>query len=345
MLIRESQIEDILATYLDITKEILGISEDLTLLSRQKILPSGNKIDLLFVSGTKLKLLELKVEVFQIQFIEQAEQYRNELIELQRQKKLVYGPVDTYLLCPSISEKQKEVCKSKKIFVVEYSPQFVLQSFFNRLKNSANFITIRPTDHGLWNLRLLNRLLYQLEEVQTKENLVRRIGLSKSTVGSYLRFAEEIQLVTQKSKTGYVLTEVGKQYVWSREPNTPEEHISEDQTKVIQDLIIKDPFVSKAIYGIYIIVESVFTLSKNIYPVPLDLLIDYFSKSSGKFYVWSSRKAALDGTKMYSNYGTELGLIGRMGNKFYITPNGVRFVLLLQLHKTIKTLDALRITA
>ncbi|NQE06248.1 hypothetical protein C5S32_10300 [ANME-1 cluster archaeon GoMg1] len=36
MIIRESQIEDVLATYPDIAKEILGISEDLTLLSRNQ---------------------------------------------------------------------------------------------------------------------------------------------------------------------------------------------------------------------------------------------------------------------------------------------------------------------
>jgi hypothetical protein len=91
-------------------------------------------------------------------------------------------------------------------------------------------------------------------------------------------------------------------------------------------------------------VESVFTLSKNTYPVPLNLVINYFKASSGKFFEWASQKATLDGTKMYSNYATELGLIGQIGNNFYITPNGVRFIILLQLHKTIKTVDALRIT-
>lgn len=114
MLIRESQIEDVLATYPDITKEILGVPEDITLLSRQKILPSGNRIDLLFVAGTRLKLLELKVEVFQNEFVEQTEQYKNELLELQRRDKLVKGSVDVYLLCPSISEKQKEAYNLKK---------------------------------------------------------------------------------------------------------------------------------------------------------------------------------------------------------------------------------------
>jgi hypothetical protein len=344
MIIRESQIEDVLATYPDITKEILGISEDPTLLSRQKILPSGNKLDLLFVAGTKLKLLELKVESFQDKCVEQTEQYKRELFELQRKNKLINGPMDAYMLFPSISEKQKEIGVSKDIELVEYSPEFVLESFFSRLKGLAGFMTIKPADHGLWNLHLLNRLLYVMDEPQTKEGFVGKTGLSESTIGSYLRFAEEICLVTKKSKGEYILTDFGKKYVWNRDPKAPDEHISGGQADVLQDFIIKEPFASRAIYGIYTLVESVFTLSKNTYPVPLNLVINYFKESSGKFLEWASQKAALDGTKMYSNYATELGLIGQIGNKFYITPNGVRFIILLQLHKTIKTVDALRIT-
>ena len=344
MLIRESQIEDVLATYPDITKEILGISEDLTLLSRQKILPSGNKLDLLFVAGTRLKLLELKVEAFQVKFVEQTVQYKNELLKLQAKNKLVKGAVEAYLLCPLITEKQKEMCRLEGIEGIQYSPEFVLESFFSRLKNLAGFITMKPADHGLWNLRLLNRLLYRMEQIQTKKTLANKTGLSESTVGSYLRFAEEMQLVTKRNRNKYTLTQLGKKYVWNKDPKAPEDHISEEQAMVMQDFIIKDPFASRAIYGIYTIVESVFTLSKNTYPVPLNLVINYFRESSGKFFEWASKKAALDGTKMYSNYVTELGLIGRIGDKFYITPNGVRFILLLQLHKTIKTVDALRIT-
>jgi len=47
--IRESQIEDIFATQFDEVKRILSIDDEISLISRQKILPSGNKIDLLFL--------------------------------------------------------------------------------------------------------------------------------------------------------------------------------------------------------------------------------------------------------------------------------------------------------
>jgi len=72
--------------------------------------------------------------------------------------------------------------------------------------------------------------------------------------------------------------------------------------------------------------------------------MNYFRESSGKHFDWSTEKTTLDGSKMYSNYATELGLIGRIGEKLYITPDGIRFVLLLQLHKAIKMVDALGIS-
>ena len=74
------------------------------------------------------------------------------------------------------------------------------------------------------------------------------------------------------------------------------------------------------------------------------MIMNYFRESSGKHFEWSTRKTTLDGNKMYSNYATELGLIGRVGDKFYITPDGISFILLLQLHKTIKVIDALGIS-
>lgn len=102
MIVRESQVEDVLATYPDIAKEILGIREELTLLARQKVLPSGQKIDLLFVADSRLKLVELKVEKCVSDFIYQVRDYKRELIELQKDNKLVAGDIDAFLLSPEI---------------------------------------------------------------------------------------------------------------------------------------------------------------------------------------------------------------------------------------------------
>ena len=344
MIVRESQVEDVLATYPDIAKEILGIKEELTLLARQKILPSGEKIDLLFVADSRIKLVELKVEKCKPEFIHQVKSYTDELIKLQSANKFIAGDVDAFLVSPEFSVEQEKLCKEFGVIPCEYQPQKVLDAFFFRLKEFANFITLKPADHGLWQLHLLNRLLYALSEKKIRKELAEETGLSVSTVGSYLRLAEDLHLIETTNNKKYQLTDLGKKYVWSRDIKGPVEFISDEQSRVLQDFIIKDPFVSRTVFGIYTMVETVFTLSKNTYPVPLDMVMNYFRDSSGKHFEWSTKKTIFDGNKMYSNYATELGLIGKIGDKFYITPDGVRFILLLQLHKTIKVIDALGIS-
>ena len=44
---------------------------------------------------------------------------------------------------------------------------------------------------------------------------------------------------------------------------------------------------------------------------------------------------------MYVHYAAQLGMLARFGQQVYLTPAGFRFVLLLQLHKALKLLDAL----
>jgi len=51
--IRESQIEDIFATQLDDVKNLLSIDGSIALINRQKKLPSGGILDLLFLSPTR----------------------------------------------------------------------------------------------------------------------------------------------------------------------------------------------------------------------------------------------------------------------------------------------------
>lgn len=321
-----------------------GLREELTLLSRQKILPSGEKIDLLFVADSHLKLIELKVEKCKFKFIRQVKNYKEELIKLQNTNRFITGDIDAFLLSPEIDQKQRNLCVKEGIIPCEYSPQNVLDAFFTRLKNFANFITLKPADHGLWHLNLLNRLLYTLSKKMTKEELAKEVGLSVSTVSSYLRLANDIRFIETVDNKKYCLGNLGKKYVWYRDIKAPAEFISDEQAKILQNFIIKDPFVSRTVFGIYTIVEAVFTLAKNTYPVPLNMVMNYFRESSGKHFEWSTNKTTFDGTKMYSNYATELGLIGQIGNKFYITPDGIRFILLLQLHKAIKVIDALGIS-
>jgi len=340
--VKESQIEDILATYPDILKEILDLRDDITLIARQKTLPSGNRIDLLFISGRKIILIELKVENFRRGFLKQIEDYIKEIRGLQDSGRFIGGEVESYILCPGFSERERVECESRGTHLVRYSPQKILETFFLRFRNLADFITLRPSNHGLWNIHLLNRVLYLLEAPKTSRELSRSVGISESTVQSYMSLARELLLVRKHDKL-WSLTEVGKKFVWNRDPSAPD-RISEEQSAVLQDVIVHNPFASGAIFGIYTIVESVFNLSRNTYPIPEELLTDHFKRVSGRHFEWTSNKTARDSMRMYTNYSIDLGLIGKVGDKFYLTPAGVRFILLLDLHKAIKIVDALGIS-
>ena len=107
------------------------------------------------------------------------------------------------------------------------------------------------------------------------------------------------------------MSEIGVDYVNNQDPNRGSDSLSESQASVLRDLIIKDPFASRVILGIYTIVEVVFNLARNTHPVPEQMVISHFRDAAGKAYTWSSPKAASHGAHMYSNYATELGLIAR----------------------------------
>ena len=81
--IRESQIEDIFATQLDDVKRLLSLDGSIALINRQKKLPSGGILDLLFLSSNNLLLLELKAVKSEIKFCDQIVDYRKEIISLQ----------------------------------------------------------------------------------------------------------------------------------------------------------------------------------------------------------------------------------------------------------------------
>lgn len=340
--VRESQIEDVLATYPEVTQRLLGSPQELRLLARQMPLRSG-RLDLLFSAGTRLLLLELKVEPFRPEFLSQVKFYAQALLDLQVAGDLIAAPIDSLLLCTRFTPSDEQLCLAEGVAPVSYSPDDVLLAFYNRLSSVAAFISLRPSDHGLWNIHLIHRVLYSLPSHDTIPSLAKDIGLSSRTVANHLRFAEELQLV-RRDKRHYRLTELGDFYVAARIPGLPASFTSELQTEILRNFIVKDPFASPTIFGIYTMVEAVFTLARNSYPVPWETLTRYFREASGKRFEWSASKTEYHGTRMYSNFAVELGLLGRIGHNLYLTPDGLRFILLLQLHKSIKMIDALSIS-
>jgi hypothetical protein len=338
MLVRESQVEDVLATYPQITQKVLSTDGELNLLARQKTLKSG-RLDLLFASEDRLLLLELKVEDFKREFVDQVEAYRSDLLLLQASGLLLNGSIDAFLLCPLFTSDGWDLCKSHNIIAVEYSPEEVLKEFFEEVVYRSPFVALKPMDSGLWHIYLINRVLYTLAETSDIEEVAVKTNLSIKTVGNHLRFAEQLYLIERDSKKAF-LTIVGKQYVLNRDPSLSTDVVTDNQAEVIRQFILENPFASQTIFGIYQIIEATFNLAKNVYPVPLDMIMPHFRDASGKRFEWQTDKSVYHGTRMYSNYAVELGLLAKVGDKLLVTPSGIQFVLLLQLHKGIKMINA-----
>jgi len=104
---------------------------------------------------------------------------------------------------------------------------------------------------------------------------------------------------------------------------------------------MQNPYESSVILGVASIVEVTFALARNTYPVPMSWLIEYFSYYAGKYFDWQTKKAKYNVTRMYSNYAVDLGLLAKSGESVYITPDGFRFVIQLQLHKSLKMMETI----
>ena len=330
--IRESQIEDIFATQLDDVKKLLSIKGNISLINRQKRLPSGGIFDLLFLSSSDLLLIELKAVKSEKKFCDQIVEYRNEIISLQPQNEFPKLPIQSFLVCPEFLNTHKDYCLKYDVFPIQYSPYELLKNFYFKVRAISRLITLKPSNHGLWNLHLLHRILYAIEKDITINELAVHSKLSKSTVGSYLRLSDELGLTKSKPKVS--LTELGVVYVKKRESDKSIEFISEEQTEVLKNFITSNPFSSPAIFGIYSAVETIFVLSKNFYPVPLKEASKHFAYLTGKINEWAV-KAQNDAFIMYSNYSIDLGLLAKVERDYYITPSGIKFILLLELNKSI----------
>jgi hypothetical protein len=115
--------------------------------------------------------------------------------------------------------------------------------------------------------------------------------------------------------------------------------LNENQKAIIQSFVKESPFYSSITYSIFSIIETVFVLSKNSYPVPKNQVKDYFVKSVGKSGTWSAEKSKETATYIFSNYAIELDFLAIVDNEFFITPTGIQAILLLQLNRSIKLIE------
>jgi hypothetical protein len=343
MEIREAQIEDILVNAPALTKKILNLDEDPRLVARQMILPSG-RLDMLYAYRSQFLLLELKVDSFQARFIDQVLGYQKDLLKFQESGRLLRGDIQPYLLCPTFTEGNKRLAIHSNITCVSYKPEEVLDYFHQNLRPIALFAALKPIDIGIWNLHLIHRVLYAIKSSNKVRDLQNTLGGSSRTLYNKIRFAHEFHLVQWQPGADFVdLSDLGKQYVAAQNPAFGE-RVSEEQASILRRLVVQNPFGSSVILGIASIVEATFTLSKTLYPVPLDRLADYFTQQSGKAFDWQTDKAKYSGTRMYSNYAVDLGLLAKTDRSVYLTPAGYKFTVQMELHRSLRLVDTLSVT-
>jgi PD-(D/E)XK nuclease superfamily len=99
--IRESEVEEALASNLTVIASLLGLNSEPKLLTRQLHLNAESRIDLLLLSGKQLVLIELKVTRYYSEHKEQILRYRQEIENLQSQGELPSGQVGCYLMVTS----------------------------------------------------------------------------------------------------------------------------------------------------------------------------------------------------------------------------------------------------
>ncbi|MGI9558464.1 MAG: hypothetical protein ACR2NQ_02180 [Thermodesulfobacteriota bacterium] len=338
--VRESQIEDALVSVNSLTKDLLQLKDVPKLLVRQLPLPSG-RLDLLYTYQDRLLLIELKVVNFQKKFLRQVLNYKSDLEKFQQGKKLVKGDIEPYLLCADASKSDENLARKDGVHLAKYDPQYVLNTFYENFKPIVFFTENKPIDIGIWNIHLINDVIYHLKGAKSLKVLSKLAGQSTKTLYNKIRFASELKLVETTAKSGNViLTELGEKYLQRKGEELPS-RISESQAELLRDFVMKNPYESSVILGIASIVESVFILSKNYYPVPMNDLIKYFPQFSGKVFDWKTPKAKFHGARMYSNYAVDLGLLAKTQNSLSLTPAGVHFTIQMQMHKNLKMIEAL----
>lgn len=340
--ISESQIEEALVSNLLYLSKILNFTLEVRLVAKQLKLKQGEqRIDILISHGKDLCLIELKVTKFTDEFINQVLEYRNELLDLQSQGKLVEGKIKTYLLVTKATKQNFVSCSQNNIELIIYQPIEVMQNYYENLSVVAPFLKIKPNDYGVFNIGLINKTLQALiKGLSSEKEISNNIHLSKGSVHNHLKLGMEFGLVRKREKK-YFLTDIGDKYIENCNEELFLEKLNQKQIDILKTFISKDPFFSSSVFGIYCIVESAFLLSRNIYPITLNDLRKMFKIVSGKINEWQTERSINTATYTFLNFAIDLDLLGKIGKQVVITPAGFRFILMLQLHKSIEMIESL----
>ncbi len=336
--ISEKIIEDILTSDKSILSEVLNLNfSDLSLIARQKIVSSG-KLDMLYLHKDEMLLIELKVVPFYKEIITQINNYENDLSDLQKQNKLINSKIRKLIVVTGAREIDYRVCSENKIDLVVYKPENILAKYYENFKELSAFLKIQSGDYGVVRLGLIKNTLSYLGEGISLKEICKLENKSEKTIRNKVSVAQLLGLVN-KFKNNFYLSDLGNQFVELGE-KIVDDRLNEEQVELLSNSIKENPFYSSITYTIFSLIETVFVLSKNSYPVSKDAVKDYFVKSVGKTETWRADKAKETANYIFSNYACELEFLVKVNNEFYITPKGIQAILLLQLNRSIKLIES-----
>ena len=335
--ISERIIEDILTSDKSILSEVLSLNySDISLIARQKIVSSG-KLDMLYLHKDEMLLIELKVVPFYKEVVTQINNYETDLLALQNQNKLIKSKIRKLIVVSGARENDYILCAESNIELVVYKPEIILSKYYENFKELSSFLKIQSGDYGVVRLGLIKDTLSYLGQGLSLIEICDIEGKSEKTIRNRISIAQLLNLVS-KFKNTFFLTELGSQFVDLGE-NIVDDRLNEQQIELLSNFLKENPFFSSVTYTVFSLIESVFVLSKNSYPVGKEEVKDYFVKSVGKTETWKAAKSKETATYIFSNYACELEFLVRVNNEYYITPKGIQAVLLLQLNRSIKLIE------
>jgi hypothetical protein len=334
----EKVIEDILSADKSILADMLSLQPSgLSLIARQKKLTSG-RLDLLYLYENELLLIELKAVAFYDDIIPQINGYFQDLEELREQRKLIDAKIRKIILVTRYTPRDISKCNNEGIQLLSYEPELVLSRYYQNFKELSYFLKIQSGDYGVVRLGLIKSTLALLYEGRNLTDICDLEERSKKTIKNRLAVAIQLGLVT-KYKKEYFLTEFGNEFVNVGKINASD-RLNEGQIELLSNFVVDNPFYSSITCTVLTFLEAVFVLAKNTYPVPREVVQDYFVKSVGKTRTWKTDRARKTASYIFSNYACELELLANVNNHFYVAPKGIQAILVLQLNRSIKLIES-----
>jgi len=337
--ITEKVIEDIFSSDKSILAKTLSVNNsDISFIARQMRFKNEKKMDLLYLHRNELLLIELKAVPFYKGIISQINEYYNELIELQLQSKLIKANINRIILVTSASKDNYLLCQNENIKLIEFKIEDILTQYYNNFKELSAFLKIQPSNRGVTRLYLIKSTLDLLSKKNSFNDICKLQNLTRNTIHNRLAVASLMGLIIKNNKE-YEFTDLGKKII-KAEGKIINDRFNADQFELISNFVTENPFFSQITFSILSVVDTVFILSKADYPVKYEYFQDFFVRSLGKDKTWKTSKAKLTGTYHFVNYAEELSFIQRFENFIFLTPKGIKALLIFQMNRAIKLINA-----